>query len=150
MCPRWSGRYGCPPRQARVLYDQSDTNFIDMEVFACVFVPTVMGLILTPSSTWAELGSSDSLWPRTLFPQRVLTKVVLPVKEKIKGIQSAYQLLAGKESTLGSRRDVKPRGEIKHTSARCSADHQAELDTLLHVLLAADHLLLIQCVSVIR
>lgn len=33
-------------------------------------------------------------------------------------------------------------GKIKLTSARCSADHQAELDTLLHVLLAANHLLL--------
>lgn len=42
-------------------------------------VPTVMGLILTPSSTEAPLGSSESLWLITDFPQRVLTKVVLPV-----------------------------------------------------------------------
>lgn len=42
-------------------------------------VPTVIGLILTPSSTWAALGSSDSLCPSTVFPQRVLTKVVRPV-----------------------------------------------------------------------
>lgn len=45
---------------------------------SCLSVPTVMGLILTPSSTWAPLGSSESLWPITDFPQRVLTKVVLP------------------------------------------------------------------------
>ena len=38
----------------------------------------MMGLILTPSSTWAPDGSSDSLWGSTLLPQRVLTKVVRP------------------------------------------------------------------------
>lgn len=43
-------------------------------------VPTVTGLILTPSSTWAVAGSSESLWVRTSFPQRVLTKVVRPRK----------------------------------------------------------------------
>ena len=45
-------------------------------------VPTVMGLILTPSSTWAALASSDSLWLMTGCPQRVLTKVVLPVQKQ--------------------------------------------------------------------
>lgn len=44
-------------------------------------LPTVTGLILTPSSTWAAPASSESLWSRTLLPQRVLTKVVLPAKE---------------------------------------------------------------------
>ena len=44
-------------------------------------LPTVMGLILTPSSTWAAPASSESLWSRTSLPQRVLTKVVLPAEE---------------------------------------------------------------------
>lgn len=43
--------------------------------------PTVMGLILTPSSTWAVVGSSTSLCPSTCWPQSVLTKVVRPVPE---------------------------------------------------------------------
>ena len=41
-------------------------------------VPTVMGLILTPSSTCAMVGSSESLCWRTFLPQRVLTNVVRP------------------------------------------------------------------------
>jgi hypothetical protein len=40
-----------------------------------------MGWILTPSSTCATVGSSDSLCSRTFLPQRVLTKVVRPVPE---------------------------------------------------------------------
>lgn len=44
-------------------------------------IPTVMGLILTPSSRCAEDGSSDSLCVRTCWPQRVFTKVVRPVPE---------------------------------------------------------------------
>lgn len=40
-----------------------------------------MGWILTPSSAWATVGSSDSLCSRTFLPHRVLTKVVLPVPE---------------------------------------------------------------------
>ena len=39
-----------------------------------------MGLILTPSSTWALLASSESLWVSTLLPQSVLTKVVRPIQ----------------------------------------------------------------------
>lgn len=46
-----------------------------------VDLPTVMGLILTPSSTWAAPASSESLWFRTPLPQSVLTKVVRPAKE---------------------------------------------------------------------
>ena len=34
---------------------------------------------MTPSSTWAAFGSSDSLWGRTVLPQRVFTNVVLPI-----------------------------------------------------------------------
>ena len=45
-------------------------------------IPTVMGLILTPSSVCAMLGSSDSLWDSTDLPQRVLTKVVRPGKNR--------------------------------------------------------------------
>lgn len=40
--------------------------------------PTVMGLIRTPSSTWAFSASSASLLCRTCLPQSVLTKVVRP------------------------------------------------------------------------
>jgi hypothetical protein len=40
-----------------------------------------MGWILTPSSTWAAVGSSDSLCSSTCLPQSVLTKVVRPVPE---------------------------------------------------------------------
>jgi hypothetical protein len=47
----------------------------------CQHVPTVMGWILTPSSTCATVGSSDSLCSRTFLPQRVLTNVVRPVPE---------------------------------------------------------------------
>ena len=46
---------------------------------AAADLPTVMGLILTPSSTWAVVGSSESLCCRTRLPQSVLTKVVRPV-----------------------------------------------------------------------
>lgn len=45
-------------------------------------IPTVTGLILTPSSTWAVLGSSDCLWARTVLPQSVFTKVVRPVGQR--------------------------------------------------------------------
>jgi hypothetical protein len=41
-------------------------------------VPTVIGLILTPSSRCAVVGSSESLCSSTFWPQRVLTNVVLP------------------------------------------------------------------------
>lgn len=108
-------------------------------------VPTVMGLILTPSSTWAALGSSDSLCPRTVFPQRVLTKVVRPVHIVEKSLDSAFRWTSGSEL---ERNNSRVRCWDKLTSARCSTDHQAELDTLLHVLLAANHLLLVSIVSV--
>lgn len=79
-----------------------------------------MGFIRTPSSTWALVGSSESLWLRTFWPVRVLTKVVRPLRD-------------GDVSAVG----VHVCWEL-HTSARCTTDHQTELDTLLHVLLPAD------------
>ena len=79
--------------------------------------PTVMGLIFTPSSTCAIVGSSDSLCERTLRPQRVLTNVVRPGRHR-------------------SATNVDGQGCI--TSARSATDHQAELNTLLHILLPAD------------
>ena len=92
-----------------------------------VRVPTVTGLILTPSSTWALLASSDSLWPSTVLPHRVLTKVVRPK--------------FAERSATGSVGRCALVGRIHLTGARCSADHQAELDPLLDVLLPSDHLL---------
>lgn len=62
------------------------TSFVCFVQGGSQLVPTVMGLILTPSSTWAELASSDSLWLMTGFPQRVLTKVVLPVETQEKSV----------------------------------------------------------------
>ena len=44
-------------------------------------LPTLTGWILTPSSTCAVSGSSDSLCSRTFLPQRVFTKVVRPDSE---------------------------------------------------------------------
>jgi hypothetical protein len=43
-----------------------------------LYVPTVMGLIRTPSSTCAFSASSTSLLCRTCLPQSVFTKVVRP------------------------------------------------------------------------
>jgi hypothetical protein len=40
--------------------------------------PTVTGEILTPSSTWAVFGSSESLCSSTCLPQSVFTNVVRP------------------------------------------------------------------------
>ncbi len=45
-----------------------------------VYEPTVTGLIFTPSSIWALVGSSESLPWRTFLPQSVFTKVVRPEK----------------------------------------------------------------------
>ena len=42
------------------------------------YIPTVIGLILTPSSIWALAGSSESLLCSTRLPHNVLTKVVRP------------------------------------------------------------------------
>lgn len=54
---------------------------------------------------------------------------------------SKSHLLNRRHLRLWMGRDAKQRREAQLTSARCSANHQAELDTLLHVLLAANHLL---------
>jgi len=81
-------------------------------------LPTVMGLIFTPSSTCAIVGSSDSLCERTLRPQRVLTNVVRPARKHVS------------DEDIESERCI--------TSPRSATDHQAELNTLLHILLPAD------------
>lgn len=81
--------------------------------------PTVIGLILTPSSRCAFVASSASFAWRTFFPQRVLTKVVRPEENK-----SMVEKL---------RASIHP-----HTSTRSATDHQAKLDTLLDILLSAD------------
>src|SRR5579862_2353936 len=46
-------------------------------------LPTVIGLILTPSSRCAFVASSASLPWRTFFPQRVLTNVVRPGRQAV-------------------------------------------------------------------
>lgn len=56
--------------------------FVSLQVISCCMlshIPTVTGLILTPSSRCALAASSASLGWRTRFPHRVLTKVVRPV-----------------------------------------------------------------------
>ena len=80
--------------------------------------PTVIGLILTPSSRCAFVASSASLPWSTFLPQRVFTNVVRPY-------WTSHQLL------LLPRRSCK--GE--YTSSRSTTDHKAELDTLLDILL---------------
>jgi hypothetical protein len=82
-------------------------------------VPTVMGSILTPSSMCAEFGSSASLCSRTLLPQSVFTKVVRP-----RGAMSAD----GAQGVVAA---------AERTCARGTAHHQAELDSLLDILLSA-------------
>ena len=81
-------------------------------------VPTVTGFIWTPPSMCALTGSSCSTPERTLLPQSVLTKVVRPWRD---------WLVDGVDGRLFS-------SEL--TSTRCTADHDAELDTLLDILLA--------------
>jgi hypothetical protein len=78
-----------------------------------------MGLILTPSSMWAFVASSASFPARTFFPHRVLTNVVRP--------EITSQLL------WHASFDV-----VRHTCAGGTTNHQAELDTLLDILLSAD------------
>lgn len=86
--------------------------------------PTVTGLMRTPSSSWACSGSSASLPSSTCFPQRVLTKVVRPeLSDNQRSIPSW---------TLGGSG-----GRIR-TSSTGTADHQAELNSLLDILLATD------------
>jgi len=68
----------------------------------------------------ALTGSSCSTPERTLLPQSVLTKVVRPWRN---------WLVDGVVGRLFS-------SEL--TSAGCTADHDAELDTLLDILLAPD------------
>jgi hypothetical protein len=81
-------------------------------------VPTVTGFIWTPPSTCAFAGSSCSTPDRTLLPQSVLTKVVRPGRN---------WLVDGVDGRLLLR---------ELTSAGCTADHDAKLDTLLDILLA--------------
>lgn len=83
-----------------------------------IYVPTVIGLILTPSSRCALTASSESLLCKTRFPHRVLTKVVRPrVFDKFCGLCMLRT--------------------VEHTSSRCSANHQTELYAFLDVLLSA-------------
>lgn len=59
------------------------------------------------------------------MPHSVLTKVVRP----------------GAEMTAVRPRSIRRKLEARLTSARRAAHHQAELDSLLDILLPADHLL---------
>ena len=135
-CRRWSGRYECPPRRVLVsLVNWHSSHALQLNKDAG-HAPTVMGLILTPSSIWAELGSSLSLCVRTLLSQRVLTKVVLPAEPKAldkHGRARIYRSSGGKVVGAG--------WGIRHTCARSTAHHKAELDALLDVLLSSDHFL---------
>lgn len=55
--------------------------YLQKAKFHLEYQPTVIGLILTPSSICALSGSSESLLCSTRFPHRVLTKVVRPVPD---------------------------------------------------------------------
>ena len=99
------------------LYEISAVSHLDgLGKAGCA--PTVIGLILTPSSMWAFVASSASFPERTFLPHRVFTNVVRP---EITG-QWRWSVL-----------DV-----VRRTCARGTTNHQAELDTLLHILLSAD------------
>ena len=90
-------------------------------------------MIRTPSSTCASEASSASLCCKTLLPHSVLTKVVRPVN-----IVSLVRILEFELLKLGGH------AQCRRTSSRSTANHQAKLDTLLDILLLADHLLKIK------
>lgn len=109
---------------------------MSQKISACVVrnhVPTVRGLILTPSSMCALEASSASLCSRTDLPQSVLTKVVRPREAQCESANSPLKLGGGElyREWVGQRR----------TSARCTTHHQAKLNALLDILLSADNLL---------
>ena len=109
-------RHVCPLRQARVLRMRQGRYLL---VVSLSFLPTVTGLILTPSSRWALAASSESLDCRTFFPHSVLTNVVRPAF--VSGcLYWAYQ--AGLTCSTGA------------------ADHQREEDSFLDILLLPSHL----------
>ena len=85
---------------------------------ALVVLPTVVGLIWTPSSRCALAGSSISLPARTVLSQSVLTKVVRPIDD-----HQSYPTCKRRGPHL--------------TCSRLPAHHHRELDDLLRRLLLA-------------
>ena len=79
--------------------------------------PTVMGLIRTPSSTWAFSASSASLLCRTCLPQSVLTKVVRPG-----GSVRAYRAQLGEEEQYQFQKHRRPSSRTGCPSSSASCD----------------------------
>lgn len=77
-CRQSSGRCEYPPRRAQALSRISVFGRAWKHWRKRQDIPTVTGLILTPSSGAASLTSSLSLCLRTSLPQSVLTNVVRP------------------------------------------------------------------------
>jgi hypothetical protein len=114
---QWSKIYVCLPRPARALICVRLTEIGHLNVDCS---PTVTGLIRTPSSRCALAASSASLACRTFLPHRVLTNVVRPEKKTNEWVAPCA---VGGLGILAS--------------STCAADHQAELYTLLHILLSS-------------
>jgi len=74
---QWLGRFGCPRHPIRVLGLPISTT-VTKYLWTHNSLPTVTGLMRTPSSIWALAASSASFDSRTCCPQSVLTKVVRP------------------------------------------------------------------------
>ena len=80
VCQQLSVRYECLPRRALILIEMHQQLSKRQLLLIASFnnLPTVIGLIFTPSSICAVVGSSESLCWRTFLPQRVFTNVVRP------------------------------------------------------------------------
>lgn len=150
-CRQSSRICACPPRPIQVLCEWISVSPMrrcvsSKLILVAVCVPTVTGLILTPSSTWAEFASSDSLCVRTALLQSVLTKVVRPicVERQVSVADCIFKSYHGPAPCAvgaGRQLDAITR-RLRHTSTRGTTDHEAELNALLDILLAADHLLI--------